>query len=330
MVGIGGGVPSKADIRLGDIVVGTRVMQYDLGKIVGDGEMQPTANPKIPQQLLGKVVSTLRSKHELEPSRVPSILREKFEEHSEYGRPSSLDRLFCATYAHVSPTPDCDGCDRSKLVPRSRRMTDDPLIHYGAIASGNQVMRSSIVRDNVARRADAICFEMEAAGLMDILPCLPIRGICDYSDSHKNEEWQRYAAAAAAAYARELLAVLPVAEAREKPAYVPKSHRDLSNDHRQRFLNSLKFDQMSSRQSTIKTAHVKTCQWFLNHPDYQAWLDPGQLTQHHGFLWISGKPGAGKSTIMKFAYSSMKSKARRKHSIVASFFFNARGESLEK
>ncbi|KAH6874562.1 hypothetical protein B0T10DRAFT_373260, partial [Thelonectria olida] len=60
-------------------------------------------------------------------------------------------------------------------------------------------------RDNVVRQLDVICFEMEAAGLMDILPCLPIRGICDYSDSHKHKIWQRYAVATAATYARELL-----------------------------------------------------------------------------------------------------------------------------
>jgi hypothetical protein len=87
---------------------------------------------------------------------------------------------------------------------------------------------------------------------------------------------------------------------------------------------------MDSRKSTIRTALAKTCRWFLSHPDYQAWLDPEKLTQHHGFLWISGKPGAGKSTIMKFAYWSMKSKSRNKHAITASFFFNARGEYLEK
>ncbi|KAE9574809.1 hypothetical protein CGMCC3_g9329 [Colletotrichum fructicola] len=46
---------------------------------------------------------------------------------------------------------------------------------------------------------------MEAAGLMDTFPCIVIRGICDYSDSHKNKAWQGYAAATAAAYARELL-----------------------------------------------------------------------------------------------------------------------------
>jgi nucleoside phosphorylase len=73
LVGIGGGVPSMADIRLGDIVVGTRVMQYDLGKIVEDGQIQRTGFPKIPQQSLGTLVSTLRSKHELGPSRIPSL-----------------------------------------------------------------------------------------------------------------------------------------------------------------------------------------------------------------------------------------------------------------
>ncbi len=230
MVGIGGGVPSMADVRLGDIIVGTRVMQYDLGKTLGDGQIQPTAIPKIPQQLLGTIVSSLRAKHELEPSRVPSILREKFEGYSEYSRPSSPDYLFCATYDHGSTTAGCDGCDPSKLVPRNRRMTTDPQIHYGAIASGNQVMRSGTVRDNIARRVDVICFEMEAAGLMDILPCLPIRGICDYSDSHKNKEWQRYAAATAAAYARELLAVLPVTEPHTKNSHVPNPRKLRSVD----------------------------------------------------------------------------------------------------
>jgi ankyrin repeat protein len=87
---------------------------------------------------------------------------------------------------------------------------------------------------------------------------------------------------------------------------------------------------MDSRKTTIKQEQKKTCRWFLSHPCYKAWLDPASLAQHHGFLWISGKPGAGKSTIMKFAYSSMKGKARHKHAITASFFFNARGNGLEK
>lgn len=212
MVGIGGGVPGKADVRLGDIVVGTRVMQYDLGKALGAGNLQRTAIPRIPHQLLGTAVSALRSKHELGPSRVPFILQQKLEGQSAYGRPISPDRLFHATYDYESLTGNCDGCDYAKLVPRSRRMSHEVQIHYGAIALGNQVMRDGITRDNIARELEVICFEMETAGLVDILPCLPIRGICDYADSHKSKEWQRYAAATAAAYARELLEELPVTE----------------------------------------------------------------------------------------------------------------------
>jgi nucleoside phosphorylase len=71
-------------------------------------------------------------------------------------------------------------------------------------------VKDASIRDQIARDLDVICFEMEAAGLMDTLPCLIIRGICDYSDSHKSKEWQRYAAATAAAYARELLEISPV------------------------------------------------------------------------------------------------------------------------
>ncbi|KAF3937693.1 hypothetical protein ABW19_dt0201894 [Dactylella cylindrospora] len=330
IVGIGGGVPSMVDMRLGDIVVGTRVMQYDLGKIVQGGQTQRTAVWKIPHQLLGTAVSALRAEHELEPSRIPSILRQKLGGHADYGCPSSPDRLFAATYEHTSPTPGCDGCEDSKLIPRRARASRDPTIHYGAIASGNQVVKDGATRDKIARQLDAICFEMEAAGLMDILPCLPIRGICDYSDSHKNKDWQRYAAATAAAYARELLEILPATDSSTKASYSLKICQDPLDDHRKRILDSLKYEQIDSRKLTIKSAHAKTCRWFLSHPDYQAWLDPGRLTEHHGFLWIRGKPGAGKSTIMKFIYAQTKKKIQSAHSVVASFFFNARGEQLEK
>lgn len=47
--------------------------------------------------------------------------------------------------------------------------------------------------------------------MMDNFPCLIIRGTCDYADSHKNKRRQPYAAATAAAYAKDLL--LEIAEA---------------------------------------------------------------------------------------------------------------------
>lgn len=227
MVGIGGGVPSKADIRLGDVVVGTRVMQYDLGKLVRDGQIQRTGIPKIPHQLLGTAVSALRSKHELEPTQVPSIMKQKLAAHPGYGRPSSPDRLFCVEYDHEDPSSDCDHCDQSKLISRSKRSSGDIVIHYGAIASGNQVIKDGRTRDSIAQQLDIVCFEMEAAGLMDTISCLVIRGICDYADTHKSKDWQRYAAATAAAYARELLKELPVTEGDAKRPFVP-DHRKSS------------------------------------------------------------------------------------------------------
>ncbi|KAK6540060.1 hypothetical protein TWF694_008890 [Orbilia ellipsospora] len=344
MVGIGGGVPSMADIRLGDIVVGTRVMQYDLGKVVQEGKIRRTAIPKTPHQLFGTAVSVLRAEHELKSSRVTSILREKMGEYVGWSRPRGLDRVFAATYEHAHEALDCDQCDKSKLLPRRKRGSNNPVIHYGVIASGNQVMKSGIMRDSIARGLEAICFEMETAGLMDILPCLPIRGICDYSDSHKNKEWQKYAAATAAAYAKELLDIIPALEAPRNSVFTPRPqglarpagrapHRGATMEfsyRNQLLLNSLRYEQINARKVDIRPAHAKTCRWFLNHPDYQVWLDPTGLMQHRGLLWIKGKPGAGKSTVMKFLYTEAKKQPRRGHTVIASFFFNARGKYLEK
>lgn len=209
MVGIGGGVPSKADVRLSDVVVGIRVMQYDMGKTVGDGQVQRTCIPKIPHQLLGTALSMLHSIHILEPNQILLNIQKKLGGYPDYSRPDSTDRLFQATYDHESETDNCETCDPSKVVQRRTRTSDEVMIHYGAIASGNQVMKNGVVRDNIAQEMDVLCFEMEAAGLMDTLPCLVIRGVCDYSDSHKNKEWQKFAVATSAAYAREFLEILP-------------------------------------------------------------------------------------------------------------------------
>jgi nucleoside phosphorylase len=76
------------------------------------------------------------------------------------------------------------------------------------VASGNQVMRDGRTRERLRREMNVLCFEMEAAGLMDNFPCLVVRGICDYADSHKNKRWQPYAASTAAGYAKELLGII--------------------------------------------------------------------------------------------------------------------------
>ncbi|KUI61569.1 Vegetative incompatibility protein HET-E-1 [Cytospora mali] len=166
---------------------------------------------------------------------------------------------------------------------------------------------------------------MEAAGLMDNFPYLVVRGICDYSDSHKNKERQEYAAAVAAAYTKEFLSYIPAIEIPMEP--MPSVTEQTSV--RRAVLESLEFEEMDSPHSNIKAAHSKTCEWLLEHPDYVDWLDPLKFHDHHGFLWINGKPGAGKSTLMKFAYTRA-IKDTTSNTVTASFFFNARGDDLEK
>ncbi|RTE70663.1 hypothetical protein BHE90_014936 [Fusarium euwallaceae] len=335
MVGIGGGVPGKVDVRLGDIVVSDRVVQYDLGKTVQDGCFERTGIMNRPPQEIMTAVSKLRADHESVGSRIPSILSEMLERNpsmTKYTHPGPLqDQLFRNTYDHNQSLSNCDRCEASKLVNRPCRDSTDPRIHYGVIASGNQVMKHAGTRDKLAQELDVLCFEMEAAGLMDSFPCLVIRGICDYSDSHKNKQWQEYAAAAAAAYAKEFLSVIPSNVVPKVPAVGTYSSTEqrLSLDRRKDLMDSLRFDQIDSRQDNIKAAHAKTCRWFLKHPDYVDWLDPNKLDQHRGFLWINGKPGAGKSTLMKFVYTRAKKKAAGNAATIA-FFFNARGHDLEK
>jgi hypothetical protein len=79
------------------------------------------------------------------------------------------------------------------------------------------VLKDGSERDHLKRDMKILCVEMEAAGLMDSFPCLVIRGICDYADSHKNKKWQPYAAATAAAYMKELLSIIPAQEVSKIP-----------------------------------------------------------------------------------------------------------------
>jgi nucleoside phosphorylase len=122
------------------------------------------------------------------------------------------DRLFKAQYLHARDEQTCERCDVAELERRAGRATLHPRVFYGTIASSDKLLKDAGTRDRLRDEIGALCFEMEAAGLMNTFPCLVIRGICDYSDSHKNKRWQGYAAATAAAYAKELLLVLePVA-----------------------------------------------------------------------------------------------------------------------
>lgn len=231
MVGIGAAIPGpKYDIRLGDVVVSQPhgqtggVIQYDLGKSRVSTVQGNTVHTfeqvgflRPPPEALLKALSLLKAEVRLEGSSISLFLEELLERYPllaqrgtdgpGYIYPGAQhDRLFEASYLHTST--ECGNCDTARMIPRSTRSNpSEPRVHYGVIASGNKLVKDAAERDAILKDngGDCICLEMEAAGLMNSFPCLVIRGICDYADSHKNDDWQEYAAATAAAYAKEFL-----------------------------------------------------------------------------------------------------------------------------
>lgn len=150
-----------------------------------DNKFERTAYPVRPPQSLLTAVARLRASHGGGSVQLSEILQRSISRLPAFARPTLPDRLFISSYDHPSSPRSCESCDQQQLVPRDPRQTLDPVIHYGRIASGNQVIKDGFTRDKLSRELGSICFEMEAAGLMHNFPCLVIRGICDYSDSHK-------------------------------------------------------------------------------------------------------------------------------------------------
>ena len=108
----------------------------------------------------------------------------------------------------------------------------------------------------------------------------------------------------------------------------PEGYSLLDSKVKENLTRSLRFEQVDSRQMDIKNAHAKTCQWLLQHPKYIDWMNAFKTNDHHGFLWIKGKAGVGKSTIMKFLLTD--TRKRFEERVFLSFFFSARGNELEK
>ncbi|TEA20052.1 Ankyrin repeat and KH domain-containing protein 1 [Colletotrichum sidae] len=248
MVGIGGGAPSsKRDIRLGDVVVSSPrngnsgVFQYDFGKTIQERTFQHTKHLDQPPTFVRTAVASLQADHERKGHdilQVVETITNRNRRLRKYRRPDlATDVLYHSDFLHSAAPGDCAAasCASSpeRTIKRRQRDQDegddDPTVHYGLVASANQLMKDATVRDRLAAEKDVLCFEMEAAGLMDHFPCLVIRGICDYSDTHKNDVWHGYAAMTAAAYTADLLRRIPQnrVEAEKKISYA--THQLLSS-----------------------------------------------------------------------------------------------------
>jgi nucleoside phosphorylase len=243
--GVPSGSDNKKEILLGDVIISRGIVQYDLGRrwpnrfirkdTLSDNLGRP--NTEI-RSYIAKLTARMGRKQLREKmlSYLEALLKEPDFAQSQFPG-MEADKLFEATYHHKhrqipgASTCACSGergdevcsdaleslcsvlgCDEKRLIPRTRLITaredrepPKPAIHYGIIASGDTVMKSGEDRDEIARAEKVVGFEMEGVGVWDVFPCVVIKGVCDYADSHKDKVWQEYAAASAASCMKAFL-----------------------------------------------------------------------------------------------------------------------------
>ncbi|KAK2804057.1 hypothetical protein FQN51_002588 [Onygenales sp. PD_10] len=246
LVGICGGVPKEEPrkIMLGDVIVGKQVVQYDFGRQYPDGFKRKTdvenslsrQNPEI-RAFVAKLES---QKDDIQRNTLTCLqdLHKKLDIGQTVGSTVLKDHLMPATLWHkhhnlddcgtggcVRPDGVCEearnsSCDKLKCDARRlcnrRGSKEKPDIHFGSVASGNMVMKSGEDRDRISEQENIIAFDMEGAGVWDYLPCIVVKGVCDYADSHKSKQWQEYAAITAAACTRAILEQWPKTKSPER------------------------------------------------------------------------------------------------------------------
>ena len=240
VVGICGGAPSPpeyGDIFLGDVIISDSVIEYDFGRQYPGGFSRKSGAKEAlgrPSREIRTLLNSLRAENarsELQ-SQTLRYLQVLQQRGAKWCHPGVSDVLYRTSYlhkhySHASPVKctcsgsdlpeqicdialgkECDelGCDGSQQI-RCREVLEaiQTSIHIGPFASADTVMKSGQHRDEIARKEKVIGFEMEGAGVWDNVPCIIIKGVCDYADSHKSRLWQTYAAATGASVAKAFL-----------------------------------------------------------------------------------------------------------------------------
>ncbi|VUC33292.1 unnamed protein product [Clonostachys rosea] len=227
LVGIGGGVPVETNegmVRLGHVVVSkptvehSGAIQYDHGK-ANQGHFERTGSLMPPPAALlnaaqDLAVQRIMMDHDPVWKNIQRIQTERRGLRRFKFPGYNADYLYTSHHQHSQPGTSCDkaGCSSEERIERAIDADEESfvVVHRGTIASGELVLKDARKRDQLAKRYGLLCFEMEAAGALTEFPCMVIRGISDYCDSHKNDDWHGFAAASAAAYARQLFFHMPI------------------------------------------------------------------------------------------------------------------------
>ncbi|KAM0252823.1 hypothetical protein ACHAQJ_007562 [Trichoderma viride] len=356
MVGIGGGIPPK--VRLGDVVVSTPVglypgvVQWDFGKAEEGGEFTPTGSLNNPPILLRTALTKLITENELSGSKIPEYLDELKQKWPRLvpkylwseSRIDPLSKSHTSYNGRGSQNPSnplkrkVEQIDGIFIVDADQRNQRDIHVHYGLIASGNQVIKDAQFRDNLDLRYDGkvLCVEMEAAGLMNNFPCIVIRGICDYADSQKNKDWQEYAAAVAAAFAKELLQHIQPSDVDGEPP-VRDIIKEVRNDvtHIRSKLDGkddieildwlTRTDYGPQQSDNFHRRQPETGNWFLESVEFQYWLATSKQS-----LFCPGMPGAGKTILTSIVVDYLNSNYNDSKTGIAYIYCNFRKQEEQK
>ncbi|PLN75333.1 nucleoside phosphorylase domain-containing protein [Aspergillus taichungensis] len=200
LLGTGAGVPSqKNDIRLGDVVVGVPdtkdggLVQHQASNVIESGGHELTGSPTHFPDFMLNALLAVESYHEAMGSKIPKFLDEMIERHPE---------MKARGYGYDQTRLDIGG----RKIPRYVRPNAAPIVHRGRIAAGSQVcIKDGQSIDYWGDERNVLCFEKEGAYPTSRVPSVSIRGISKYCDSQEDTDWEEYAAAVAAGFAKELL-----------------------------------------------------------------------------------------------------------------------------
>ncbi|KAK5715622.1 hypothetical protein LTR15_010268 [Elasticomyces elasticus] len=352
LVGIGAGIPGeqyghdnklelRPPIQLGDVAVsqpgnGTGgVIQFDRvaikesdGKVSVENRGWLDSSP----QAVRTALSALRARHDLKGNLISDIIQKAYQRYPNMK----------GTYSHPGLRMPEETRRPDIYYTRSRtgithEASHTPNIHYGVIASSNSLVKSALERDAVMERLktrgiNPICIEMEAAGLMNSFPCLVIRGICDYADEHKNDDWQKYAAMAAAAYAKDYLQsvsaklvkqgrtieqlLTKIAPALEQVGKIARSTREKEIKD---WLAPA--DASTNHNQARKQHHTGTGQWLLEAEQYKRWKTQNECSA----LWLHGGSGCGKTILSSSIIADVEADSR----LVVYFYFDINDTSKQ-
>ncbi|KAK5677770.1 hypothetical protein LTS10_009653 [Elasticomyces elasticus] len=328
----------RREMQLGDVAVsvpkGTTggVVQFDFAKVQtveGQEKITRIGWLNSPPIAMRTALTKLQAQHDLEYSKVPVLIEQAFERYPKLR----------TKYSHPGQrtVPKVDTYHPRHGAAVAREPKEIPEIHYGVIASSNTLVKNAQYRDDMLRDlgsegVDPICIEMEAAGLMNGFPCLVIRGICDYADEHKNDDWQAYAAIAAAAYAKEFLQCVDAMDVRQEPGI--GEILDQMIPVVKHIGEETTFVAKSIHEGRIRawlapadpsTNYNQACE--LRHPDTGRWFLDGEQyrrlkTLKNAALWLRGGSGCGKTVLSSAIISDLRNDAKSETSVTVYFFFD--------